>query len=240
MTPRKFSNHIYTFNGQIRKQKQGGGIGDKLTGGLAILFMIWWARTFLDKVTLAAEDIPGFVILMFKIFVDDGNLICKALPPGSRLLNGKIVIIEEEVENDSLIPSDQRTAEILLQIGNSIVDFIQLTADYPSKNESGWMPILDLQVKVSQNRIVHKFYKKPVSNPLLMLENSAMPMKVKRNSLAQEGIRRLRNCSRDLPWSEKAEILSEFSHKLMLSGYSERFRLDIIQSAVRGYQRLGL
>ena len=56
------------------------------------------------------------------------------------------------------------------------------------KNESGWMPILDLQVQTVNNKIIHKFYKKPVSNPLLMLENSAMPMKVKRNSLAQEGI----------------------------------------------------
>ena len=70
-----------------------------------------------------------------------------------------------------------------------------------------------------------------------MLENSAMPMKVKRNSLAQEGIRRLRNTSRSLPWSLKAEILSEFSHKLMISGYNEKFRLEIIQSAVRGYER---
>ena len=78
---------------------------------------------------------------------------------------------------------------------------------------------------------------KSVSNPLLMLENSAMPMKVKRNSLAQEGIRRLRNTSRSLPWSLKAEILSEFSHKLMISGYNEKFRLEIIQSAVRGYER---
>ena len=44
----------------------------------------------------------------------------------------------------------------------------------------------------------HKFYKKEVSNPLPMLASSAMPMKIKRNSLAQEGIRRLRNTSRSL------------------------------------------
>ena len=72
-------------------------------------------------------------------------------------------------------------------------------------------------------KIIHKFYKKPVSNPLLMLENSAMPMKVKRNSLAKEGIPQLRNTTRDLPWSTKVEILSEFSHKLMISGCNEKF-----------------
>ena len=35
----------------------------------------------------------------------------------------------------------------------------------------------------------------------------------------------------------KSEILSEFSFSLYMSGYSERFRLDIIQSAVIGYER---
>ena len=61
--------------------------------------------------------------------------------------------------------------------------------------------------------------------------------KIKRNTLVQEGIRRLRNTSRELPWAIKAEILSEFSHKLMLSGYHAKFRLEVIQSAVRGYER---
>ena len=70
-----------------------------------------------------------------------------------------------------------------------------------------------------------------------MLEKSAMPLKVKRNSLVQEGIRRLRNTKRELPWNVKADILSEFCHKMKISGYSERFRLEVIQSAVRGYDR---
>ena len=39
-------------------------------------------------------------------------------------------------------------------------------------------------------KIIHKFYKKPVSNPLLMLEKSAMPMKVKRNSLAKGSLKK--------------------------------------------------
>ena len=34
----------------------------------------------------------------------------------------------------------------------------------------------------------------------------------------------MRNTHRELPWSIKEEILSEFSHKLMCSGYSERIR----------------
>ena len=34
------------------------------------------------------------------------------------------------------------------------------------------LPILDIQVKVENNKIIYKFYEKPVSSPLLMLEKS--------------------------------------------------------------------
>ena len=50
-------------------------------------------------------------------------------------------------------------------------------------------------------------------------------------------MRRLRNTKREIPWERKTEILSEFSHKLMVSGYNERFRYDVIKSAVEGYDK---
>ena len=117
-----------------------------------------WSRKFIEKINFATQDLPNFVLYMLKIYIDDENIACEAFPPGSRLINGKIVIVEEEIENDRLIPGDKRTAAILLEISNSISDFIKLTADYPSKNENGWMPILDLQVKTVNNKIIHKFY----------------------------------------------------------------------------------
>ena len=70
-----------------------------------------------------------------------------------------------------------------------------------------------------------------------ILSKSAISDKIKRNTLVQEAIRRLRNTSRDLPWELKAKILSEFSNKMMISGYSEQFRLEVIQSAVRGFEK---
>ena len=231
------NNHVYTFNGEIKRQVKGGAIGLMLTGWLACLYMIHWCKKLVSKVNIATADLPGFVLHMLKVYVDDGNVACKAFPPGSRLVNGKIVIVEDLIEADKEIPADERTAKIFLEIGNSISPFIKLTVDYPSLHQDGYMPILDLKVRVEENKVKHIFMKKEVSNPLLMLKDSAMPMKVKRNSLAQEGIRRLRNCSRDLPWEIKADILSEFSHKLMLSGYDEKFRLDIIQSAITGFER---
>ena len=75
------------------------------------------------------------------------------------------------------------------------------------------------------------------SDPLLISKNSAMPYKTKRASLSCEALRRLRNCSRELPWAQKAEILSEFSHKLMLSGWDAEARHDFIMAGVTGYKK---
>ena len=112
-----------------------------------------------------------FKLYLFQAYVDDGDGASSSLPPGARLIEGKVQILEEEVENDKLIPADIRTSEIVLEIANSVSDFIELTVDSPSRNETGWMPILDLQVQVSNNEIIYKFYKKEVSHHLLMLDS---------------------------------------------------------------------
>ena len=82
-----------------------------------------------------------------------------------------------------------------------------------------------------------KFYKKPVSNPLLISKDSAMPFQTKRAALSSEALRRLRNTSEELPWAVKAEILSEFSHKLKCSGWDEKSRYDFIMAGLTGYKR---
>ena len=114
---------------------------------------------------------------------------------------------------------------MFLEIANS-VSFLNLTVDSPSLHPSGFMPILDLQIKTENNQIVYKFYKTEVSNNLVILNRSAMPRKVKRITCIQEVMRRLRNTKRKLSWSIKREILTEFSWLLYQSGYPEQFRVQ--------------
>ena len=229
-------NHVYCHDRDISKQAGGGSIGNSLTGALATIFMLWWSRLFKDKVKDATVNLPDFIMYFLKYYVDDGNLGSEALPPGSRLVDGVVEVVEEFIEEDENVPDDQRTAEIILQIANSVTDSIQLTIDFPSNNSSKWMPLLDLQVSVRNNTIDYKFYKKKMSNHQVMLSRSAMPGSIKINSLTQEVIRRLRNTRRCLDWSVKTEILSEFSHSLMSSGYPESFRLEVIQAGLKGFQ----
>ena len=68
-------NHIFRFHDQIRKQKNGGAIGVKAAGDIATLFMVWWDREF-KKMVLD----EGIDMKLYTRYVDDENIVCKALP----------------------------------------------------------------------------------------------------------------------------------------------------------------
>ena len=76
--------HMYPFNGEMRKQAAGGAFGNILTGSLAVCFMVRWCKIFREKVLSATRTIPGFRLYMQKIYVDDKNITCEGLSPGSR------------------------------------------------------------------------------------------------------------------------------------------------------------
>ena len=44
------------------------------------------------------------------------------------------------------IPGDERTAELVAKVANSIYTFVKVEADYQSKHPDKLMPILDLKV----------------------------------------------------------------------------------------------
>ena len=163
------------------------------------------------------------------------SLISDPLPPYTMLIGDKFVVMEEHVEEDKEIPDDERTAKLMTKLGNGIFEFIRLTCDYPSAHPTGYMPLLDIQTRAEDGKVSYIFFKKGVSNPLLLRANSAMPLKMKRTALIQERLRRLLRTRRQIPWQTKARIMSEFSHKMMLSGYWEIFRLEVIEAAVRLY-----
>ena len=93
------------------------------------------------------------------------------------------------MEEDMEIPDDERTAKLMTKLGNGIFEFIRLTRDYPSAYPAGYMPLLDIQTKVQDGKVSYIFFKKGVSNPLLLRANSAMPLKMKRTALIQERLR---------------------------------------------------
>ena len=108
-------NHLYQFDGKVFRQKDGGPIGLEITGVLARLVMLWWDGEYsvrLEKLNMPLE--------FYKRYVDDGNMVSRPVRPGVRLVNGKLSILEEEVESDEQIPADLRTARLLKAIANTI------------------------------------------------------------------------------------------------------------------------
>ena len=83
-----------------------------------------------------------------------------------------------------------------------------------------------------------EFFSKPMAPKKVMLASSAQPWNQKRTTLTQELIRRLLNCSKELPCRSKAKHLTDFMQLLKNSGYSETFRLEILNSGLKGYNKI--
>ena len=83
-----------------------------------------------------------------------------------------------------------------------------------------------------------EFFSKPMAAMKVMLASSAQPWGQKRTTLTQELIRRLLNCSKELPCTTKRKHLNNFMQLLKNSGYSEVFRLEILKSGLQGYNKI--
>ena len=216
-------NHTYRFGGDIRKQREGGPIGLTLSGTLARIVMLWWDKQFLEKCKTNHIEVS-----LYQRYVDDINIKIKEIKPAA-----------ESDNIDSQQPKDVRSMKEIRKIANTIVQMIQVEEDCPSLHEDGKLPILDLKVWIGEeHQVMYEYYRKPISNPLLLLQRSAMPDKMKRTVLTQEAIRILRNCSKELAWDRKAELLSQFTERMKDSGYNQQFRLEIITSAIKGFERM--
>ena len=110
-----------------------------------------------------------------------------------------------------------------------------MEVDYPSWHQSGWMPILDLQVQIAEDKSVDfKFYQKPMAPPITILNRSAMPAHVKWNNNVQQGIRILRNTRPRLHAETRNQLMEEWAEVMMVSGYTENHRKEAIQCTVVG------
>ena len=231
-------NHTYLFNNTIRLQTKGGAIGLKVTQALARLYMLWWDQKFLK---IAKE--AGAKISMYKRYVDDTNIIIQGIEPNTewdeeskKLKTTATTTIANDPIQEAM---DVRTAREIKKIANSISQFIQWEEAVPSNSINGKLPILDLQCWPSNSTtIMYEFYRKPMANTQIMLYNSAMPEQIKRKTSSQEVIRILRNCHPNLPWQHKAIHLNQFAQRLRTSGYPEKMRAEIIQSGLKGYNKM--
>ena len=75
------THHVYTFNGKIYLQTEGGPIGLELSGAIARVFMLLWDRKLLTALNKATQHLDWDLYLYLR-YVDDGNTVCNTLPWG--------------------------------------------------------------------------------------------------------------------------------------------------------------
>ena len=78
-------NHVYTFDNQVRLQRAGGPIGLELTGNIAQVFMIWWSRELNSRCAILRLE-----VWLYKCYVDNVNIVCKAIEAGTGYENGQL------------------------------------------------------------------------------------------------------------------------------------------------------
>ena len=143
----------------------------------------------------------------YQRYVDDIKIAAKATVPGLRYVEGKIIMDTTKVVEDKKRAPDERTMELIRQVGDDNHPLIKLKVDYPLKHPDKNLPILDLKVWVEQREretqgsnqmvsvIVYEFYAKEIASKALINARSAMSVSVKRTVLSQAVLLVLLNCS---------------------------------------------
>ena len=229
-------HHFYIYEGKVKRQGEGAGIGLRLSEALGRAFGLWW-----DGKLLAKLERLNWRPKMLKRYVDDLNTVVNGVKPGTKYNDAeeKLEIVEDKVETDQGKEVDEITMAVFGEIANTIDPNIEVEIDYPSRYEDLMMPILDMKMSMNrQNEVVYMFHKKPQSNKFTMMARSALPDRVKRSTMTNEALRRLLCCSQNLEENKKVEVMEEFARMLRRSGYPEKFRYEVISDAVRGYQNM--
>ena len=227
--------HYYMVEGQVRRQTQGAGIGLRLSEALGRAFGLHLDRKLIQKLRRL-----NWAPEMIQRYVDDLNTVVVGLKAGTRynVLEEKLEVVAGEVEGDQGREVDDITMTVFGEVANTVDPDIEVEVDFPSKHDDKMMPILDMQMAVRKNKVVYQFFKKPMANQFTMLARSALPDQVKRSTLTNDAMRRLLCCSPDLKEQERVEVMEEYTRTLQRSGYSQKFRHEVIADAVQGHANM--
>ena len=85
--------------------------------------------------------------------------------------------------------------------------------------------------------IQNLFYKKPMASKTANKESNGLPEKTKISTVINEVLRRCKNTSRNLDDHYLENVLKDYMAELKEGGYPKSWRMEILQSALKGYAR---
>ena len=129
----------------------------------------------------------------------------------------------------------RRTANRILESMNSILNFLNFTQEIGEDFQDNSLPSLDITVWVEMNRILFKFFSKPMATNLVVQAKTALSEEVKLSTLAEEVCRRLRNTSQRLDHSKRLETLEDLSTRMSTSGHTVKFMRRAMERGIRSF-----
>ena len=120
-------NHVYEFDGELYRQKEGGAIGLLLTCIVAELFMARWMKRFRVALEVRKHDLRAEVELLIS-YVDDVNIQMEV-----RMSDG-----------EERRACEERVVREVKEIANGIEPCINMKEDTTWKHENGlvMLPII--------------------------------------------------------------------------------------------------
>ena len=257
-------NHVYRFGEKILKQKEGGSIGSVLTCVLAKTRMIKNMRKLRERInqmkwvvkdekSLRSGDVvikerqvvcKEIKLRVKTTYVDDLFMVSTRIEKGWRYIPGRRIMLwsKEAEEEDRGVESDRRTALVMKDIANDLDPDIKMKIDTPSMNDSGRLPVLDLEIWMryenGKAKLSHCYYEKPMSTKFVIHKDSALSWNTKKNALVGEVRRRLLNCSEDVREVEGKVIIDKFCYKMLTSGYNIWERNLIVTQGIASFKNL--
>ena len=227
-----FKTHCYSFKGSVFKQSDGGPIGLRATCAIARVVMarhsILWKKIMTDNNINTAFD--GF-------YVDDGRIIMYSIRPGWRWMNGELWYSEEWEQEDKFLSPTGRTKNVLSRTLGDIVECLEFTVESPEEFPDLWLPTLDISLQMNKdNQVQYRFFEKPTASKLCLQADTALSQNCLVQSLVQDVIRRMLNCSEHIPLEARREVIDDFGQKMVNSGHSvEDTRRNLI-SGLKGWK----
>lgn len=207
------------FCGKFYLQVEGGPIGLRSTACLASLIMKLW-----DTALLRLLKREGISIVDLFRYVDDVRQFMRPFREGIRW-NGEHFVHCDVAESEDLtsgLSDQQRTMKEIVKAMSSLTSFLQFEGEVSEMFSSARLPTLDTEIWVDEPSqvIMFSFYEKPMCPNRVLQKTTALADTSIRASLTQECVKRLLNCSLNLPQEEKRKVLSVFGQKLLYSGHS--------------------
>ena len=88
-----------------------------------------------------------------------------------------------------------------------------------------------------EDYVIYSFFEKPMTLNQVIHKDTALSENCKIQSLHNEIMRRLKNCSDRVTGEEKIAILDKFAQKMFNSGYDEDQIRKVMIGGVKGYER---